>query len=424
MKEKNIQELAKRMGLVTVEDMCQYTIAQLVVKIANKVNELVDEVWRFESDVQEILKTQNENIQYLLGEGLHLELENIFDGWVQDGTFDTLINQSALKKVNDRIDETNTQLSQLINESNPTFGKLKGANIYIPYNEINGTFIELLQQMKNANCDTLCLCPVLWMSSNTSDVVGYKQGTDKYDVLAKVKIAKEQGFKVVLKPHVGGDGFTGYSSIRPTNIETWLETYEHFLIELATLCKGYIDVFCVGNELNYQTKHHFSTWKAIILKLRNINPSMLISHANHSDEIETNVFLSELDLIGVNVYPPVLGDLSTNIELQRSSLLTQSNELNRVIECSVKHGKDILITECGILPFEDSLHSPSAWGFTTTPPENEDAQVRYYQLAIKELIQANKVKGVMVWNACDGFTFVNRKAQATLKEIFGGDNNE
>ena len=111
MKEKNIRELAKRMGLVTVEDMCQYTIAQLVVKIANKVNELVDEVWRFETDVQEMLKTQNENIQYLLGEGLHLEVENIFDGWVQDGTFDTLINQTALKKVNDRIDDTNAQLS-------------------------------------------------------------------------------------------------------------------------------------------------------------------------------------------------------------------------------------------------------------------------------------------------------------------------
>ena len=93
MKEKNIRELAKRMGLITVEDMCQYTIAQLVVKIANKVNELVDEVWRFETDVQEILKTQNENIQYLLGEGLHLEVENIFDGRVQDGTFDTLLNQ-------------------------------------------------------------------------------------------------------------------------------------------------------------------------------------------------------------------------------------------------------------------------------------------------------------------------------------------
>ena len=116
MKEKNIRELAKRMGLITVENMCQYTIAQLVVMVANKVNELVDEVWRFETDVQEILKTQNENIRYLLDEGLHLEVASVFDGWLQDGTFDTLINQSALKKVNERIDETNTQLSENKNE--------------------------------------------------------------------------------------------------------------------------------------------------------------------------------------------------------------------------------------------------------------------------------------------------------------------
>lgn len=116
MKEKNIQELAIRMGLISVDDMCQYTISHLVIMVANKVNELVGEVWRFETDVQEILKTQNENIQYLLGEGLHIEVGNIFDGWVKDGTFDTLLNQSALKKVNDRIDETNAQLSHKLSK--------------------------------------------------------------------------------------------------------------------------------------------------------------------------------------------------------------------------------------------------------------------------------------------------------------------
>ena len=47
MKEKNIRELAKRMKLITVEDVNQYTIAQLVYMIANKVNEVLDEVWHF-----------------------------------------------------------------------------------------------------------------------------------------------------------------------------------------------------------------------------------------------------------------------------------------------------------------------------------------------------------------------------------------
>ena len=107
MKEKNIQELAIRMGLITVEDMCQYTIAQLVVKIANKVNELVDEVWRFETDAQDILKSQNEKIQYLLGEGLHSEVGNIFDGWIKDGTFNRLINQSAYKQISNEVAKVN-----------------------------------------------------------------------------------------------------------------------------------------------------------------------------------------------------------------------------------------------------------------------------------------------------------------------------
>ncbi len=111
MKEKNIREMARRMNLVSIDDMCRYSIPQLVVMIANKMNELMDEVGQFESDVNEVVKSQNEKIQYLLGEGLHLEVGNIFDGWVKDGTFDTLLNQSALKKVNDRIDETNAQLS-------------------------------------------------------------------------------------------------------------------------------------------------------------------------------------------------------------------------------------------------------------------------------------------------------------------------
>lgn len=116
MKEKNIRELAKRMGLITVENMCQYTIAQLVYMVANKVNELIGEVGQFESDVVETVKTQNENIQYLLGEGLHLEVATVFEGWMEDGTFNTLINQTALNQVNKRLELTNAQLTEIANK--------------------------------------------------------------------------------------------------------------------------------------------------------------------------------------------------------------------------------------------------------------------------------------------------------------------
>ena len=108
---EKLQNLAVSMQLVTVEDMQKHSIPQLVTMIANKMNELIQEVYRFEGDVSDVVKTQNDNIQYLLGEGLHLEVATVFENWMNDGTFDTLINQSAFKKVNDRIDETNAQLT-------------------------------------------------------------------------------------------------------------------------------------------------------------------------------------------------------------------------------------------------------------------------------------------------------------------------
>ena len=138
MKEKNIREMASRMNLVTIDDMCRYSIPQLVVMIANKMNELMDEVGQFESDVAEIVKSQNEKIQHLLGEGLLSEVENVFNGWIEDGTFDTLINQSALKKVNERIDKTNTQLSEVdmsLNEFYNVGAKQRYKTINEAYNQ-------------------------------------------------------------------------------------------------------------------------------------------------------------------------------------------------------------------------------------------------------------------------------------------------
>ena len=91
-----IKNVARRLGLITVEDMDQYTALELIMMIANKMND------------------HSNKIEYLLNNGVLSEIEQIFNEWLQDGTFDSLINQSALKTVNDRIDETNAHLSKIL----------------------------------------------------------------------------------------------------------------------------------------------------------------------------------------------------------------------------------------------------------------------------------------------------------------------
>ena len=114
MNEYDIRTLAMRMKLITVEDMNQFTIAQLVYLIANKINELMTNVNQFETEVDDTIKEQNEAIQHLLNEGTLAEVEKIFRQWDKDGTFDRLINHSALKEVSDRIDITTSQLNESI----------------------------------------------------------------------------------------------------------------------------------------------------------------------------------------------------------------------------------------------------------------------------------------------------------------------
>ena len=143
MNENDIRTLAMRMKLITVEDMNQFTIAQLVYLIANKINELMTNVNQFETDVDDTIKEQNEAIQHLLNEGTLTEVEEIFSQWSKDGTFDRLINQSALKKVNDRIDITISQMNESIAEDRFHIAQLFGEKMNV------GAMISVKQINKN-----------------------------------------------------------------------------------------------------------------------------------------------------------------------------------------------------------------------------------------------------------------------------------
>ena len=98
-----IKNVAQHLGIITVEEMERYTALELIMMIANKLND------------------NTEKVQYLFDKGLLSEVGEIFDEWLNDGTFDTLINQSVLKDVNESIDEANAALKDVnerIDETN------------------------------------------------------------------------------------------------------------------------------------------------------------------------------------------------------------------------------------------------------------------------------------------------------------------
>lgn len=415
MKEKNIQELAIRMGLISVEDMCQHTIAQLVVKIANKVNELVGEVWRFETDVQEMLKTQNENIQYLLGEGLHLEVENIFDGWVQDGTFDTLLNHSALKSVNDRIDETNAQLSKIENSvdyvskriSNRNFTHLFGisaywgeasdnlGNCWLPSRD---KITRDINTWNEHGCDEIVI-PIhitynqtlgkFFIVENLDDMrfaVDYCSGLDIK--VTTIKIHLQKATETMIKKH-GMDDFK--------------RQYKTLIKELVNLFNNTsITIMTVFNEVGwlYENDEHESFVNECLdlVKAEGYLTGVTCAGFLNFYNIKKSVIYNS-DKIFVNTYPRV------SSKKEKTKLIDvlngwNSNNIKEHIDKvkSIYPSKNIVISECGVQDYWISLTSPEtfSWNDADKIPTNGESP-NMFLLGLINTLKDEDVERVWWW---------------------------
>ena len=103
-----ITDIAIKLNLITVNDICQYTVIELVYKIIDKVNELI-----------EVVGVQNADIQQLLNETMPEEVLKQFNKILADGTLETFINQSVLSNINDKVDKTNAVLKTKVSMNQP-----------------------------------------------------------------------------------------------------------------------------------------------------------------------------------------------------------------------------------------------------------------------------------------------------------------
>ena len=94
-------ENVMNLGIITADDVKRLTAIELMMLIIERTNGLLNHVEIIDEKLVNLLET----IRTITIEELNK--------WKEDGTFDVLINQTALKMVNDRIDETNAHLSEV-----------------------------------------------------------------------------------------------------------------------------------------------------------------------------------------------------------------------------------------------------------------------------------------------------------------------
>lgn len=101
----SIDELRKSINTISVYDFNIYSSMELYYTIANKLNELIKECYRYEVAVSDEIVKQNECLQYLLNDGLNTEVVKKINQMVTDGTMDTIINTNLFNNLDSQIKE-------------------------------------------------------------------------------------------------------------------------------------------------------------------------------------------------------------------------------------------------------------------------------------------------------------------------------
>lgn len=106
---ENIKDLKKSLNEISVYDLDVYTSMELYYNIAKKLNEVINELSRFEGVVSDEVIKQNQKLTYLLGEGLKEQVGLKIDELISNGVMDSIINHKIFNDLNNKIDELSTR---------------------------------------------------------------------------------------------------------------------------------------------------------------------------------------------------------------------------------------------------------------------------------------------------------------------------
>ena len=111
----NVNEMKTTLNEISVYNLDVYTAMELYYKLAEKTNEVINELSRFEGLVADEVIEQNKKLTYLLGEGLKLQVGFKIDELISNGTIQDLINNKIFNDLNNKIDVFKQEINEQIN---------------------------------------------------------------------------------------------------------------------------------------------------------------------------------------------------------------------------------------------------------------------------------------------------------------------
>lgn len=226
--------------------------------------------------------------------------------------------------------------------------KLNGASLEMPRKALNQDSFKGLKAM---NVDWVSVIPYAFTGKNTSEVTyNYPQqwwGEREEGVIETIRIAKEHGVKVMLKPHVwvSGEGWPGeFTCSSEAEWKQWENTYAKYILRFATIADSMnVPVFCIGTEYRIAVRERPEFWTKLIDSVRSVYKNK-VTYAANWDNYERVTFWKQLDFIGIDAYFPITSSKNPNQKELEEGFEKLSKKLERFSDSC---NQQIVFTEYG-----------------------------------------------------------------------------
>jgi Ca2+-binding RTX toxin-like protein len=311
----------------------------------------------------------------------------------------------------------------------------------------NGQFLSsaaqsAMREIADTNSNSIELAPRLFTQSRTSnDVLADPGKTESLaNVATAIANAHALGLSVLLKPMLSSLDGAGPGQLTPTDPDAFFASYTQQIVAYARVAEqAGAESFSIGNELSGFTGAQYrDEWTNLIDQVRSVYHGE-ITYSAATDEVRNVSFWDQVDVIGINAYPPLTSELDPSVDEMIAAwnnmpkdnywaaALNYQSPVDFFHSLATQYDKQVLFTEVGYRSLNGTNISPGGWRTdgTTDAQEQADAFKALFQVMSSE--GGTWFKGMEIWNwdadnlySPTGYSPMGKPAEQLITDWFGG----
>lgn len=260
----------------------------------------------------------------------------------------------------------------------------------------------------------------------SSDIAPAESSIDDADVRQVIGLARGEGLKVLLKPHVDLRDGSDRAQIDPTDPDAWFQSYHAFITHYAELARqSGVEEFAVGTELSGVSRDR-QRWLAVVEDVRSRYHGPLVYAAHHT-EYPAVAFWDAVDLIGIDAYWPLSTQPGPAVSELEHAFAAKRDDLAAF---AARVGRPILFTEAGYSSQVGAAMAP--WDAHLSDKPAQDEQAAAYEALLATFSGEPWWAGVFWWTwdvqrryaidppAALGHSIRDKLAESVLRRWWGG----